>query len=193
MSWSPGRLVVSGADYAAVVGSARATPENPDPALFSASVASHVGMSLVRFASGGPPASAGWMRAEESGYQPDDDSSQAPTGRKKRQRRSEALPSVRPGGRPDGNWLFTAVGRTDRVGSVGSRGVPGLLVLGGGPAQLETLAGAVTFRGISIAAATVLDPAGLAINPIQPLGSNHDTLPLPANSPWISISAREQP
>ncbi len=43
------------------------------------------------------PASAGWMRAEEAGYKPDDDSSQAPTGRKKVQRRGEALPSVRPG------------------------------------------------------------------------------------------------
>ncbi|MSQ02275.1 MAG: hypothetical protein EXR71_10365 [Myxococcales bacterium] len=40
-----------------------------------------------------------------------------------------------------GTWLLTTVGRTDRVGSRWSRGVPGMALLGGGPALLERLTG----------------------------------------------------
>jgi hypothetical protein len=137
-SWSPGRLVVEGADFAAVVGRAAPTPENPDPALLSAEVGGHVALSLVRFA--GP-------------------------------------------GRP---WLFTGVGRTDRVGSVGTRGVPGLLVLGGGAARLERLDGVVHLPGLAGATATVLDPSGLDIDTLRPRG--RDTFVLPTVSPWLRFS-----
>lgn len=43
----------------------------------------------------------------------------------------------------DSDWLLTVVGRTDREGSLWSPGIPGMLVLGGGPAQLERLPGTI--------------------------------------------------
>ncbi|GDX81804.1 hypothetical protein LBMAG42_36150 [Deltaproteobacteria bacterium] len=59
-----------------------------------------------------------------------------------------SLVSLLPGSEAfHGTWLLTAVGRTDRVGSLWSRGVPGMLVLGAGPAQLERLAGFIHMPG----------------------------------------------
>ena len=143
VSWSPGRLVVDGPDYAAVVGSAVATAENPDPVAFSARVAGHVALSLVRFG--------------------------------------------------EGRWLFTAAGRTDREGSVGTRGVPGLLVLGGGPARLERLAGEVTVPALARTAGSVLGPAGESLRAALPTGAQRDTWALPSDSPWIQLSPPAAP
>lgn len=59
-----------------------------------------------------------------------------------------SLVSLLPGEADDSNpWLLTAVGRTDREGSLWSRGGPGMLVLGAGPAQLERLTGRVHMLG----------------------------------------------
>lgn len=143
VSWSPGRLVVEGSDFAAVVGSAMATAENPDPAALAANVDGHVALSLVRF--------------------------------------------------PAGSWLYTAAGRTDRVGSVGTRGVPGLLVLGGGPALLERLVGHVRLPGLRRAAAQVLDPAGAAMRPALPSGPRGDIWALPPDSPWLLLTPQSPP
>jgi hypothetical protein len=53
-----------------------------------------------------------------------------------------------PGG-PGPGWLLTAVGRTDRQGSLWARGAAGMLTLGGGPATVERLVGTIRLPGFS--------------------------------------------
>lgn len=143
VAWSPGRLVVEGADFAAVVGNTQPAAWTPDPALLSARVAGHVALSLVRF--------------------------------------------------PTGSWLLTAAGRTDREGSVGTRGVPGLLVLGAGPARLERLQGEVRLATLAGASAMVLDPAAATLRPALPSGPQRDTWALPPDSPWLQLTPPKAP
>lgn len=94
------------------------------------------------------------------------------------------VPSVEPGA-----WLLTVAGRTDRVGSLWSHGVPGMLVLGDGPALLERLKGTVDVHFTKRPTVVALEPTGAAraeVN-VRPLGKGWWRMDADQQTPWFGI------
>lgn len=89
-------------------------------------------------------------------------------------------------------WLLTVAGRTDRDGTLWSRGVPGLLVLGDGPARLERLRGWVDVRveGGRLRA-FALDPRGVVREPVrvQRRGSGWWRIDVDQRTPWFGLTS----
>ena len=82
--------------------------------------------------------------------------------------------------------LLTIVGRTDRLGTRWTRGVPGLALLGGGPAELERLAGRA-WAGCA-GRATWLGPDGAPVEGGRARRRRGGVdVGLDATSPWVWI------
>lgn len=94
------------------------------------------------------------------------------------------VPAVEPGA-----WLLTVAGRTDREGSLWSHGVPGMLLLGSGPAQIERLKGTVDVHYAKRPTVEALGPTGAPLGEVKlrRLGKGWWRIDADQKTPWFGI------
>ena len=88
-------------------------------------------------------------------------------------------------------WLLTVAGRTDRLGSLWTRGVPGMRVLGGGPSVIERLVGTLLLRGLYAQEAAWLNADRTPRASFSPAKTSLGThIDLDVDSPQLLLSSR---
>ena len=91
----------------------------------------------------------------------------------------------------DDTWLLTVAGRTDRLGSLWTRGVPGMRVLGGGPSVVERLSGSVHLWGSYAGEAAWLNADRTPRASFSPVKTSFGThIDLGVDSPQLLFTSR---